>query len=45
MRPIHTAKRDKIRPVLVLTREIVRPHLNRVTVALIASTSRDCRLR
>jgi mRNA interferase MazF len=38
MRPIHTARLDKVRPVLVLTRELVRPHLNRVTVALITST-------
>lgn len=40
MRPIHTAKLDKTRPVLVLTRDIVRPHLSRVTVAPITSTSR-----
>jgi mRNA interferase MazF len=33
MRPIHTARLDKTRPVLVLTRELVRPHLSRVTVA------------
>ena len=38
MRPIHTAHLDTIRPVLVLTRELVRPHLNRVTVAPITST-------
>lgn len=38
MRPIHTAHLDKVRPVLILTRELVRPHLNRVTVAPITST-------
>ena len=40
MRPIHTAQLDKVRPVLVLTREIVRPHLTRVTVAPITATIR-----
>lgn len=40
MRPIHTAHLDKPRPVLVLTRELVRPHLTRVTVAPIATTAR-----
>ncbi len=40
MRPIHIAQLDKARPVLVLTRELVRPHLTRVTVAPITSTSR-----
>jgi len=40
MRPIHTAKLDKVRPVVVLTRELVRPHLSRVTVAPITSTVR-----
>ena len=40
MRPIHTARLDKTRPVLVLTREVVRPHLSRVTVAPITSTIR-----
>jgi mRNA interferase MazF len=40
MRPIHTAALDKPRPVLVLTRELVRPHLNTVTVAPITSTTR-----
>ncbi len=39
MRPIHTARLDKIRPVLVLTRELVRPHMSRVTVAPITSTA------
>lgn len=38
MRPIHNARLDKVRPVLILTRELVRPHLNRVTVAPITST-------
>lgn len=40
MRPIHIARLDKTRPVLILTRELVRPHLNRVTVAPITSTVR-----
>ncbi len=41
MRPIHTAELDKRRPVLVLTREIIRPHLNTVTIAPITSTIRN----
>ena len=40
MRPIHLAHLDKTRPVLVLTRELVRPHLSRVTVAPITSRIR-----
>ncbi|MGH3939896.1 MAG: type II toxin-antitoxin system PemK/MazF family toxin [Pseudonocardiaceae bacterium] len=40
MRPIHAARLDKVRPVLILTRELVRPHLTRVTVAPITSTIR-----
>jgi mRNA interferase MazF len=40
VRPIHLARLDKSRPVLVLTRELVRPHLNTVTVAPITSTIR-----
>src|SRR4051794_15855176 len=40
MRPIHVAQLDKPRPVLVLTREVVRPHLKRVTVAPITSSTR-----
>ncbi|MBV9819698.1 MAG: type II toxin-antitoxin system PemK/MazF family toxin [Solirubrobacterales bacterium] len=40
MRPIHVARLDKARPVLVLTRETVRPHMNTVTVAPITSTIR-----
>ncbi|MDQ6729989.1 MAG: type II toxin-antitoxin system PemK/MazF family toxin [Actinomycetota bacterium] len=40
MRPIHLAQLDKSRPVLVLTRERVRPHLNTVTVAPITTTIR-----
>lgn len=40
MRPIHLAKLDKARPVLILTRELVRPHLTRVTVAPITGTIR-----
>lgn len=40
MRPIHIAQLDKARPVLVLTRELVRPHLTTVTVAPITTTVR-----
>jgi mRNA interferase MazF len=40
MRPIHVAELDKARPVLVLTRELVRPHLSRVTVAPITTSIR-----
>lgn len=40
MRPIHIARLDKARPVLVLTRELVRPHLTTVTVAPITTTIR-----
>lgn len=40
MRPIHLAHLDKTRPVVVLTRELVRPHLTRVTIAPITSTIR-----
>jgi len=40
MRPIHVAQLDKARPVLVLTREIVRPHMNTVTIAPITTTIR-----
>ncbi len=40
MRPIHVAQLDKPRPVLILTRELVRPHLTTVTVAPITSTAR-----
>jgi mRNA interferase MazF len=46
MRPIHLAALDKTRPVhktrpvLILTRELVRPHLRTVTVAPITTTIR-----
>lgn len=40
MRPIHVARLDKARPVLVLTRELVRPHLGTVTIAPITTTVR-----
>lgn len=40
MRPIHVAQLDKARPVLVLTRELVRPYLATVTVAPITTTIR-----
>jgi mRNA interferase MazF len=40
MRPIHLAALDKTRPVLVLTRDQVRPYLNSISVAPITSTIR-----
>ena len=40
MRPIHIARLDKARPVLTLTRELVRPHLTTVTIAPIITTVR-----
>jgi mRNA interferase MazF len=40
MRPIHVAHLDKARPVLVLTRELVRTHLRTVTIAPITTTIR-----
>jgi mRNA interferase MazF len=40
MRTIHIAYLDKARPVLVLTRELVRAHLSTVTVAPITTTIR-----
>ena len=40
MRPIHVAHLDTSRPVVVLTRQTVRPHINRVTVAPITTTVR-----
>jgi mRNA interferase MazF len=40
MRPIHVARLDKVRPVLVLTRELVRLHLMTVTIAPITTTIR-----
>jgi mRNA interferase MazF len=40
MRPIHVAQLDKARPVLLLTRELVRPHLTTVTIAPITTTVR-----
>lgn len=40
MRPIHVAHLDKARPVLILTRELVRQHLVTVTVAPITTTIR-----
>jgi mRNA interferase MazF len=40
VRPIHIAQLDERRPVVVLTRELVRPHLTRVTVAPITTTVR-----
>ena len=40
MGPIHLARLDKTRPVLILTRDVVRPYLSRVTIAPITSTIR-----
>ncbi|MGH3562813.1 MAG: type II toxin-antitoxin system PemK/MazF family toxin [Mycobacterium sp.] len=40
MRPIHLAHLDKTRPVVILTRELVRPHLSRITIAPITGTIR-----
>ena len=40
MRPIHVAQLDKARPVVLLTRELVRPYLAQVTVAPITTTIR-----
>ncbi len=40
MRPIHVAQLEEARPVLVLTRELVRAHLSTVTVAPITTTVR-----
>jgi mRNA interferase MazF len=40
MRPIHLAALDKTRPVLILTREQVRPYLKSITIAPITSTVR-----
>lgn len=40
MRPIHIARLDTARPVVVLTRDVVRPHLNTLTVAPITTTIR-----
>jgi mRNA interferase MazF len=40
MRPINVARLGKSRPVLVLTRELVRPHLDTVTVAPVTTTIR-----
>jgi mRNA interferase MazF len=40
MRPIHVARLDKPRLVLILTRELVRPYLSTVTVAPITTTIR-----
>lgn len=40
MRSIHLARLDKARPALVLTRELVRPYLTKVTVAPVTSRVR-----
>ncbi|MFE5790540.1 type II toxin-antitoxin system PemK/MazF family toxin [Rhodococcus erythropolis] len=40
MRPIHDAQFEAVYPVLVLTRELVRPHMETVTVAPIHSIGR-----
>lgn len=40
MRPIHLVRLDKVRPALILTRELVRPRLRTVSVAPITTTVR-----
>lgn len=40
MRPIHLARLDKTRPAVVLTRELARPYLTKVTIAPITSRIR-----
>jgi mRNA interferase MazF len=40
VRPIHLATIDKTRPVVVITREVARPHLTRVTVIPVTSRIR-----
>jgi mRNA interferase MazF len=40
VRPIHIARLDKARPVLVLTRELVIPERTQVTVVPVTSTAR-----
>ena len=40
MRPILLARLDEVRPVLMLTRELSRPHMTRVSVAPITSRIR-----
>jgi mRNA interferase MazF len=40
VRPIHIARLDKARPVLVLTRELVVPERTQITVAPVSSTAR-----
>lgn len=40
MRPVHLARLDNVRPVVVLTREVVRPYLRNVTIAPVTSTIR-----
>ena len=45
MRLIHLARLDTTRPVLLLTRETVRPHFARVTVAPVTTIARGSRAR
>jgi mRNA interferase MazF len=40
VRPIHAAELDETRPVVVLTMDLVRPHMDVVTVAPITTTIR-----
>jgi len=40
MRAVHLANLDKVRPVLIMTAEGVRPYRTKVTVAPITSTAR-----
>lgn len=41
MHEIRLAKLDKVRPVLILTREVALPGMTKVTVAPITSTRKD----
>ncbi len=38
MRPIHKVRLDKVRPAVILTRDVAMSFLNRITVAPITST-------
>ncbi len=40
MRAIYLCQLDKVRPAVVLTREVVLPRMRRITVAAITSTAR-----
>lgn len=40
MRPIHAVRLDKVRPAVILTREVVLPHVSRWTVAPVTTRVR-----